>query len=170
MFMYFSMIWRGGFTIGEHVNSEPFLEELYDKIKDNSPLCNRFLLLPTAFQVRIKYHSFWISFFNNGLHFQLTLLKSNTQNRYLLVANTHLSAQLDAAHIRLLQLQCILLYIKRVRDKELKELNIPDDQVSIVFSGDFNSKPMEGVFKLMTEKSIPPDYQDFRSSESSNFN
>lgn len=96
---------------------------------------------------------------------QMTLLKSNTQDRWILIANTHLCAQLDCAHIRLVQVQCILLFIKHVRETILKELNVPNAKVSVIFAGDFNSMPTEGIFQLMTEKTIPVDHKDFRSSK-----
>lgn len=95
----------------------------------------------------------------------MTLLKSNTQDSYILVATTHLCAKLDAAHIRLVQVQCILLYIKHVRETVLKELKIPNDKVSIIFAGDFNSMPTEGIFKYMTEQRLSSDHEDFRSSK-----
>lgn len=57
------MVWRGGFTIGEHLNSEPFLSDLYNKIKDNPALCNRILLLPTAVQVSDQFDLIYFCLF-----------------------------------------------------------------------------------------------------------
>lgn len=96
--------------------------------------------------------------------FQLTLLKCNFHDRFLLVLNTHLYAAIDASHIRLVQVKAILDYIKYYRETRLKELNIPEDQLSVIFCGDFNSQPHSGVYKLMTENSVPSDCADFQSS------
>lgn len=93
------------------------------------------------------------------------MLKSNFHDKYLLVANTHLAAALDAAHIRLLQIQATMLYIKYYRESRLSELGIPNDRVAFIFCGDFNSQPDRGVVKFMTEKFIPSDYVDFNSSK-----
>lgn len=81
------------------------------------------------------------------------------------MANTHLYAALDAAHIRIIQSQAILQYIKYYRENRLKELYIPDEKVSMVFCGDFNSQPHSGVYKLITQKHLPSDEPDLRSSK-----
>lgn len=46
------MIWRGGYTIGQYIDREPYLQELFNQIKDNSPFCNRLFYVPTAVQVK----------------------------------------------------------------------------------------------------------------------
>lgn len=47
-----SLIWTGGFTVGDYLNGHPSMLELFNKIKENKPLCDRVLLLPTSLQVR----------------------------------------------------------------------------------------------------------------------
>lgn len=92
-------------------------------------------------------------------------MKSKAHNKYLLVANTHLYFHPDADHIRLLQIGFFMLYIKHFRGEITKELSIPNELVSIIFCGDFNSVPECGIYKLMTEQFVPDDFIDFRSSE-----
>lgn len=95
----------------------------------------------------------------------MTALKSTEHDKYLLVANTHLYFHPDADHIRLMQIGFFLTYVKHIYETTVKQLNIQDDQLSIVFCGDFNSTPECGIFKLMTEGYVPDDFVDFRSSK-----
>lgn len=56
-------------------------------------------------------------------------------------------------------------FVKHVYQSTLAELNLKEQQISIVFCGDFNSVPECGIYKLMTEKFVPDDFIDFQSSE-----
>lgn len=84
------------------------------------------------------------------------------------MANTHLYFHPDADHIRLLQAAAAFRYVQDVRARILREhasqICVEAD-VSILFCGDFNSTPECGVFRLMTERFVPADFVDFRSSE-----
>lgn len=93
------------------------------------------------------------------------MLKSNSSNNYLLVANTHLYFHPDADHIRLLQIGFFMLYVKYIYYKTLSDLNIMENQLSIIFCGDFNSVPECGIYKLMTENEVPEDFIDYQSSK-----
>lgn len=101
----------------------------------------------------------------NSFCLQLTLLRSKVKNKYLLVSNTHLYSQLDAAHIRLLQVGLAMEYIKEIREVMLSELNCLPTDFSIIFCGDLNSVPERGVRQFMLSQSIPGDHEDFKSSK-----
>lgn len=96
---------------------------------------------------------------------QVTLLKSKSSDQYLMVGNTHLYFHPDADHIRLLQMAFFMLFVKYIHRNTLRKFHLDPKQISIVFCGDFNSVPECGIFKLMTEKHVPDDFIDFKSSE-----
>lgn len=141
----FSLVQSYGFNLSENMTKQPYFQELYDKIKDNEKLCERMLSLSTALQV--------------------TVLQSKANGRYLIVANTHLYFHPDADHIRLLQIGFFMLYVKHIYQTTIAELNLSEEQISIIFCGDFNSVPECGIYKLMTEKIVPNDFNDFQSSK-----
>lgn len=95
---------------------------------------------------------------------QVTVLKSKSLEKYLIVANTHLYFHPDADHIRLLQIGFFMLYVKHIWHKTIDDLKLNEQQISIIFCGDFNSVPECGIYKLMTEKFVPDDFIDFQSS------
>lgn len=72
---------------------------------------------------------------------------------------------MDAAHIRLLQIGFSMMYITGVRWRVLKELDIGEEQLSLVFCGDMNSVPERGVRQFVLDKRIDSDHIDFKSSE-----
>lgn len=141
----FSLHAKYGINLSEHIKEQPYFSELFAKIAENAKLCERMLSLSTAIQV--------------------TVLKSIQQNKYLIVANTHLYFHPDADHIRVLQIAFFMLYVQHVQQKTKDELNVSDDQTAIIFCGDFNSVPECGIYKLMTEKYVPDDFVDFQSSK-----
>lgn len=95
----------------------------------------------------------------------MNILKSNEHEKFILVANTHLYFHPDADHIRLLQIGLFMIYVQHIRETFVKEQRIDDKQLSIIFCGDFNSVPECGIFKLMTERFVPDNFVDFKSSE-----
>lgn len=141
----FELIQRYGFNLAEEMAKKSYFAPLYDKIKSNTKLCERMLSLSTALQV--------------------TILRSKANGRYLIVANTHLYFHPDADHIRLLQIGFFMLYVKHIYQSTIAELKLNEQQISIVFCGDFNSVPECGIYKLMTEKFVPDDFIDFKSSK-----
>lgn len=141
----FSLVQSYGFNLSENMTTQPYFQELYDKIKNNEKLCERMLSLSTALQV--------------------TVLKSKENERYLIVANTHLYFHPDADHIRVLQIGFFMLYVKHIYESTISELNLSEQQISIIFCGDFNSVPECGIYKLMTEKFVPDNFIDFQSSK-----
>lgn len=142
----FSLVEKFGLTIGEHIEQLPVFEELWRKIESNVKLMDRIRVRSTAIQV--------------------TVVRSIEFDKILVVANTHLYFHPDADHIRLLQIGFSMLYVKHVYDKIKSDLQLINDaNISIVFCGDFNSVPECGIFKLMTEKLVGPDFIDFKSSK-----
>lgn len=141
----FELIQTYGFNLAEEMTKQPYFETLYGKIRGNEKLCERMLSLSTALQV--------------------TILKSKITGKYLVVANTHLYFHPDADHIRLLQIGFFMLYIQHIYQKTITELGLSEQQISIIFCGDFNSVPECGIYKLMTEKLVPDDFIDFKSSK-----
>lgn len=94
----------------------------------------------------------------------MTLLKSRTKNDFLLVANTHLYSQMDAAHIRLLQIGFCMLYIENIWPTVINDLQIDDKRLSLILCGDMNSVPERGVSEFMLKKQLDPNHIDFGSS------
>ncbi|KAK1118077.1 hypothetical protein K0M31_015354 [Melipona bicolor] len=101
------------------------------------------------------------TFLNRNTIIQTVILRSKENPEILIVGNTHLYFRITADHIRLLQAYYGLLYL-RTFAKKIKEEN-PECNVSILYCGDFNSVPNNGVYKLMTEKFIPADHNDWKS-------
>ncbi|XP_055844280.1 2',5'-phosphodiesterase 12 [Episyrphus balteatus] len=140
----FEMIRTMGMNIGENVPTLPVFRELWEKIKDNSKLVERLVERATTLQ--------------------LSILKSKETGKILCIANTHLYFHPDADHIRLLQVGFSMLYIENILKKLPTELATTEDNISLVFCGDFNSVPECGIYKLMTEKFVDSDYIDWRSN------
>lgn len=141
----FTLVQSYGFNLNENMETQPYFQELYEKIKDNKKLCERMLSLSTALQV--------------------TVLQSKVNGHYLVVTNTHLYFHPDADHIRLLQIGFFMLYVKHIYQTTIAEMKLNEQQISIIFCGDFNSVPECGIYKLMTEKFVPDDFIDFQSSK-----
>lgn len=81
------------------------------------------------------------------------------------MANTHLYSQMDAAHIRLLQMGFSMLFIQNIYSNLKTQLKLSDDNLSLIFCGDLNSLPERDIFKFMTNKIIAGDTEDFKSSK-----
>lgn len=141
----FDLVQSYGFNLAEEMPKQAYFEELYEKIKPNEKLCERMLSLSTALQV--------------------TVLKSKINRQYLVVANTHLYFHPDADHIRLMQIGFFMQYVKHIYHQTIANLNLHEQQISIIFCGDFNSVPECGIYKLMTENFVPDDFIDFQSSK-----
>lgn len=103
---------------------------------------------------------------------QASLLKfKETQNDYLLVANTHLYFAPDADHIRLLQGSVCVKYLEYVKEyyRDHYFRNTTGDQcckpnIYTMFAGDLNSTPECGLFKLLTQGKIDGDLPDWSSA------
>ncbi|XP_076763316.1 2',5'-phosphodiesterase 12 [Xylocopa sonorina] len=102
------------------------------------------------------------TFLNRNTIIQVVALQSKENPEILVVGNTHLYFKPEADHIRLLQAYYGLIYL-RTFAKKIKEEHA-ECNVSILYCGDFNSVPENGVYQLMTENYIPEDHGDWRSS------
>lgn len=141
----FELVEKRGMNLGDNVPKLPEFAAIWENVKGNEALQKRLVDRSTALQV--------------------TLLRmKNVPNKMILIANTHLYFAPDADHIRLLQAGLAMAHLERVI-KEVKEMH-SEDEVALIFCGDFNSVPECGIYKLMTEKFVPADYLDWKSSES----
>ncbi|XP_053203734.1 2',5'-phosphodiesterase 12-like [Panonychus citri] len=93
---------------------------------------------------------------------QYVLLETiNSPGKGLLVINTHLYSNPDSDHIRLLQGSIIIVHVEKLlQDYSVK---FPHLKISPIFTGDFNSDPANGVYKLFTNGYIGSDYVDWKS-------
>lgn len=141
----FELIETTALNIGEHIKTLEVFKSLWDKIQLNEKLSERICDRSTTLQ--------------------LSLLKAKN-DRYLLVANTHLYFHPDADHIRLLQAGLAVLYIEDAYKKALEKYQIVNEkQLSIIFCGDFNSVPECGIYRLMTSGSVDESCIDWKSSK-----
>lgn len=141
----FELIEETGINIGSNIKTLDIFKTLWEKIQENTDLVKRFTKLKTILQV--------------------TALKSkdNCEN-IIVVVNIHLYYHPNAHHIRLLQMGFSLMFVTDFINK-LRE-TMPSCFIDLVFSGDFNSAPERWVYKLMTEKSVPDNCIDWKSSKS----
>ena len=58
-----------------------------------------------------------------------------------------------------------MLYVQHIYEEMLKSLAISEKDLTILFCGDFNSVPECGIYKLMTDQFVGPDFVDFQSSK-----
>lgn len=140
----FELLRTMGLNIGENVPTLPVFRDLWEKIKDNTKLVQRLVDRSTTLQ--------------------FSILRSKETDKILCVANTHLYFHPDADHIRLLQVGFSMLYIENILKKLPSELATTEENISLVFCGDFNSVPECGIFKLMTEKFVDSDFIDWKSN------
>uniref|UniRef100_A0A2M4CRH8 2',5'-phosphodiesterase 12 n=1 Tax=Anopheles darlingi TaxID=43151 RepID=A0A2M4CRH8_ANODA len=138
----FDFIEKDSVIVSEIMEQFP---ELWDRVSDNEPLLERIVKRSTALQ--------------------LTLLRSRSANKYLLVANTHLYFHPDADHIRLLQFGFAMLHIRRTYERIRREHNLGGQELALLFCGDFNSVPECGIYRLMTERYVGPEMADWLSNE-----
>lgn len=98
----------------------------------------------------------------------LAFLKCLDQpNHFLCVANTHLYFHPMADHIRLLQVEISLRYIKARLDRFLERVG-EHSKVAVAFCGDFNSCPCIAAYNYMITGSLSkhhPDWMVYRMTE-----
>lgn len=119
-----------------------YLADVLYSISQNSQLQERMLTRPTALQV-------------------VLLECIEKKERLLLVANTHLYFHPDSDHIRLLQAYCCIRILQWLRAEYTEKYGIPP---AVLLSGDFNSTPEFGVYKLMTTGQVPESCADWESN------
>ncbi|XP_064542410.1 2',5'-phosphodiesterase 12 [Drosophila montana] len=130
--------------LGDNISTLPIFAPLWNRIKHNEQLAKRICDRSTTLQ--------------------LCLLQLRETGRYVLVANTHLYFHPDADHIRLLQIGFSLIFVEHMYRQTIKERNIGSQNIGLIFCGDFNSVPECGIYKLMTERFVGPDFVDWRSN------
>lgn len=138
----FDLIEHHGMNIGETIKQHPACQELWGKLQHNEKLIERICDLGTTLQVVI-------------------LQSKEFPQKFITVANTHLYFHPDADHIRLLQIGFSSILVHDIISK-FKES--PNQDVSLIFCGDFNSTPECGIFKLMTEQFVPDSFIDWNSN------
>lgn len=139
----FDLVEHHGMNIGDTIKLHPACAELWGKLQYNEKLVERISDLGTTLQV--------------------VILQSNEfPDKFIAVANTHLYFHPDADHIRLLQIGFSLILVHDVIS-QFKEKSSNQD-VSLIFCGDFNSVPECGIFKLMTEQFVPENFVDWNSN------
>lgn len=141
----FELVDSFSINIGEQIRQLDVFQQLWEKIKSNEKLVERICDRSTTLQ--------------------LNLLKFSSDS-YILVANTHLYFHPDADHIRLLQFGFSMLYIENIYKKTYEKYSLQNEnQLAIVFCGDFNSVPECGIYRLMTEGFVDKDFIDWSSSK-----
>ncbi|XP_026675284.1 2',5'-phosphodiesterase 12 [Ceratina calcarata] len=141
----------------------------YNRERFNKLICN-YSVMSQGINLE-KFNTLWSKientnvkeiFMNRNTIIQMIALQSKENPEILIIGNTHLYFKPDADHIRLLQSYYGLAYLHSFA-KKMKEEN-PSCNVSILYCGDFNSTPADGVYELMTQKFIPEDYCDWTTS------
>ena len=143
--MYQRLIDKIGLVIGANIKVLPEFQELWLKIQTNEKLVERIVDRSTTLQV--------------------VILKSKDVNKFVVIANTHLYFHPDADHIRLLQIGFSTIYVHNLIEKFKKERNLKDENIGLIFAGDFNSVPECGIYKLLTEKLVDDQFIDWQSSK-----
>ncbi|KAK3085717.1 hypothetical protein FSP39_007770 [Pinctada imbricata] len=90
-----------------------------------------------------------------GTVLQVAVLESIEEpGRKLCVANTHLFFHRDADHIRVIQGATCLAHLQHVLETEKEK----DDDLSLIFCGDFNANPKSALYQFMTSGGITEEH------------
>ena len=95
---------------------------------------------------------------------QLVVLRClDAPDRFLCVAITHLYFHPDGDHIRLLQTELSLRYLKKALGNLVLRFQNGTFQpdIALMFVGDFNSCPCTTAYQLMAQGSVPKDHIDW---------
>ncbi|XP_063838831.1 2',5'-phosphodiesterase 12 isoform X1 [Ostrinia nubilalis] len=129
--------------IAEVIQTKPYLQEVWNNVKENNKLTERLLDRSTVASATF-------------------LQPIENPNEILLVGNTHLYFHPDADHIRLIQGGILIYWLNDVRNT-LKN-KFPGKRISVIVCGDFNSDPLAGIYKLFTTGSAPNSLPDWKSN------
>lgn len=132
------------FILSEELQTNVMFSEIWEKVQASEVLkekiVNRFTVL------------------------QVSVLESVEDPRQLVVVGgTHLYFRPEADHIRLLQAGLGLQILRQVMG--LYQIKYPSKQVSLIFTGDFNSTPEFEVYRLMTSQMAGFDDIDWAEKE-----
>lgn len=146
IFNFYRLVEKFGLVIGSNIKVLPEFQELWSKIKTNEKLVDRIVDRSTTLQVVI-------------------LRSKDVANKFVVIANTHLFFHPDADHIRLLQIGFSVIYVQNLIENFKKERNLKDENIGLIFAGDFNSVPECGIYKLFTQKLVDDTFVDWKSSK-----
>jgi len=133
-------------NISTGMQTLPFFAQIWQKISSNQALFDR-------------TH-------DRSTTLQLNLFKLKDQDYFILVANTHLYFHPNADHIRLLQAGFSIMYLEEKYKEVLEKYQIKNENhLALVFCGDFNSCPENGIYKLMTKGSVDERNPEWKSSK-----
>lgn len=85
---------------------------------------------------------------------QVTVLKCIENNEIVIVANTHLYYHSEANTVRYVQAIMAATFISDIYTKWNKQSKKDKTKISILFCGDFNSKPTSLVFSYLTKQAM----------------
>ncbi|OWF50180.1 2',5'-phosphodiesterase 12-like [Mizuhopecten yessoensis] len=96
----------------------------------------------------------------HGAVLQVVALRSiDDPSQVLCMANTHLYFRPDAGAVRLLQSILCIKHLEQVK-ATYKEQGV---DLAIIFCGDFNSRPTNGVHQFVTQCHVPSDLSDWNT-------
>lgn len=134
----FQLLSRHDIVLSEALTSDPIHSELLERVSANGALRDKILQRSTALQVSV-------------------LEDLNKPGRKVCVANTHLYWHPKGGNVRLVQMGVALQHLSHV-------ISEVAPGAPLIFSGDFNSIPNSGVFKLLSEAAVPLQHADWSSS------
>lgn len=91
----------------------------------------------------------------------------STHSRYVAVATTHLYYHPEGDHIRLLQTHIAVSILKRAIDNFQVKMAIRGERnfvVAPIFTGDFNSSPLNGVYEYFINGSVEKEHSDWKAA------
>jgi len=138
----FKMISFNSVFLPDALNSDPKYSYILEKVKDQEELLK--------------------SLTNRTTTVSVCVLQSES-GELIVVGNTHLYFSPNADHIRLIQVEMCRAELEKAR-KEV-ELMFPENKVTVMLCGDFNSTPPFGVLEYMTCGIIGENHSDWRSQE-----
>lgn len=139
----FEFIGEEKIVLSQVVKTEACFQSIWDNIKSNTPLTERFLDRSTVASA--------------------TFLQSiDNPSELLIVANTHLYFHPDADHIRLLQGGIVIYWLMDIKEK--LNIKFPEKRISVILCGDFNSVPSCGLYQLYTTGVAPSILPDWKSN------
>jgi 2',5'-phosphodiesterase len=134
-------------SLRKFFSEDPECAELFIELQKSPVIVTSIMDKPTILQV-------------------VVLQVTGYSERYLVVANTHLSFHPSEDHIRLFQaILCTKAINKIIR--EFKDSHLTSCDVAVIFCGDFNSCPCTGGYEYLTKGFLPachPDWTKYKYS------
>ena len=130
-------------VLGEVLSEKPEFARFYNAMKDDEELVKNVMKRTTTLQT-------------------VVLKWKNKPKHKLIVANTHLYFKPCADNIRLLQAGLCLVEIQRIQAQLTADSNSCEN-CGIIFCGDFNSAPENGVLELVRKGNVDEQHADWKS-------